>query len=128
MARVERKKIRQLAGNSYVDGSQIADKIQLLKHGDERFIFGIFENSEQWTVLSVQSLFAAFDGKKTHLNIIKDGAQIHRYFGVDGNKHASDVVLPNGNKIWMKSVGLSSSIQNIMLMLQKLPEGSVLES
>ena len=88
-------------------------------------VFMILPTSGQ--ILSVKKLYACYGGDPFYLVLNKDAEKIHEYVGRAGRKDFIDVELADGRKIWMKTVGLSCSIQNMILMLQNLPDGVHLE-
>ena len=127
-ARIKRKKIEEEAGDSYLSPSDIRDRIGYLReHCDEQCLFGIYDSPNKWTVLSVKKLYACYGGDPFYLVLNKDAEKIHGYSRRAGRKDFIDVELADGRKIWMKTVGLSCSIQNMILMLQNLPDGVHLE-
>jgi hypothetical protein len=127
-ARIKRKKMEEEAGESYLSPSDIRDHIGYLReHFDEQFLFGIYDSPNKWTVLSVKRLYACYGGDPFYLVLNKDAEKIDEYSSRAGRKDFIDVELADGRKIWMKTVGLSCTIRNIILMLEKLPDNAHLE-
>jgi len=127
-ARIKRKKIEEEAGESYLSPPDIRDRIGYLReHFDEQFLFGIYDSPNKWTVLSVKRLYACYGGDPFYLVLNKDAEEIHEYSSRAGRKDFIDVELADGRKIWMKTVGLSCAIRNIILMLENLPDNAHLE-
>ncbi|MEO9517087.1 MAG: hypothetical protein ABJH45_08235 [Paracoccaceae bacterium] len=127
-ARIKRQKISDQAGAQFVPREEVKSRISALRgHKDSKFLFGIFEDNDKWTALSVESLIGCYNGKLSELNLRTEADLFHGFFGQDGGKHKSDVLLNDGRKFWMKSVGISCSFQNIILMLQKLPQDITLD-
>jgi len=123
-ARIKRKKIEEEAGESYLSPSDIRARISYFReHFDEQFLFGIYESPKRWTVLSVKRLYGCYGGDPFYLALNKDAEEIDEYSSRAGRKDFIDVELADGRKIWMKTVGLSCTIRNVMLMLQRLPDG-----
>lgn len=126
-ARIRRAGIQELAGDCFLSAEEILETIgHLDEFKEEQLLFGVYSSSSRWTVLTVRKLLFCFDEEPQALILNRDAEEIHRFYGTAGNKHAVDTVLLDGRKIWMKSVGLSSGIQNIVLMLQRLPDEVVL--
>ena len=127
-ARVKRQKISEQTGVQFIPREEVMHKIKALREFTGRqFLFGIFESDNKWTALSVDSVIGCYDGALSELNIQTEAEIFHDFFGQDGGKYKSDVFLNDGRKFWMKSVGISCSFQNILLMLQKLPEDAILD-
>ena len=127
-ARIKRKKIEKQAGESYLPSSDIRDRIGYFREVfDEQFLFGIYDSPNKWTVLSVRRLYACYGGEPFYLVLNKDTEEIDEHARNVGRKDFIDWELPGGRKIWMKTVGLSCSIRNIILMLEKLPDNAYLE-
>lgn len=126
-ARIRRQKIELLAGNSYVPASNVASKIPYLhKASRKQFLFGIFDSEQRWTALSVSHLYAAYDTRYSTLQLDAETQTIFRYFSEESD-FCESVFLRDGRCIWMGSAELSSQILNLMLMLEKIPCGTVLE-
>ena len=127
-ARIKRKQIEKQAGESYLSPSDIRDRIGYFgEHFDEQFLLGIYDSTNKWTVLSVKRLYACYGGDPFYLVFNKDAEKIDEYSRRAGRKDFIDVELADGRKIWMKTVGLSCSIRNIILMLEELPDNAHLE-
>jgi hypothetical protein len=127
-ARIKRQQIEKQTGESYLSSSDIRDRVGYFQDDfDEQFLFGICDSPNKWTVLSVKKLYACYGGDPFYLVLNKDADKIHEYSRRAGRKDFIDVELADGRKIWMKTVGLSCSIQNIILMLQELPDNAHLE-
>src|SRR5215831_7668187 len=127
-ARIKRQNIERQAGKSYLSQSDIRDRIVYFREDfNEQFLFGIYDSPNKWTVMSVRKLYACYDGDPFYLVLNKESEKIHEYSWRAGRKDFIDVELADGRKIWMKTVGLSCSIQNMILMLQNLPDGVHLE-
>jgi hypothetical protein len=127
-ARLKRQKIRELSGESFLEKKSIVSKIPFLEtYDDQQILFGIYESEGTWTVLSVGSLYASYDYSTVVLKLETEGDRVHDYLGKEGNNFKSDVELDDGKRIWMKSVGVSCAIQNIILMLQEIPYGTTLK-
>jgi len=127
-ARIKRQNIEKQAGESYLSPSDIRDRIVYFREDfHEQFLFGIYDTPNRWTVLSVKKLYACYDGDPFYLVLNKKAKEIHEYSRRAGRKDYIDVELADGRKIWMKTVGLSCSIQNIILMLEQLPDNAHLE-
>jgi len=125
---MRRKKIEEIAGDSFVDAESISTRIPYLaQFSDEQFLFGIYQSRDVWTVLSVRYLFASYGGAPFRLQINERSREVHEYVGRAGTKHVSDVVLADGASVWMKSVAMSCLFQNMLLMLEKLPDEAVLK-
>ena len=121
-ARIKRQKIREFSGDSYLEKESIVSRISTLgAYSDQQYLFGIYDSEDTWTVLSVTSLYASYKQKQVTLNLVNEAYKNHDYFGQDGNKLKSTVELTGGARIWMHSVEVSCGIQNIILLLQKLP-------
>lgn len=127
-ARVKRQKIAEQAGDDFVSRNIVRSRIGALeKFSEQQFLFAIFQNETRWTAISVNKLIGCFDGELSELQIQGEADKIHDFFGETWGKEKSDVELADGRKFWMKSVGISCSFQNIMLMLQNLPEAISLD-
>ncbi|MDD7973852.1 hypothetical protein [Roseinatronobacter alkalisoli] len=127
-ARVRRQKIAEQAGNDFVSRDVIRSRIRVLENfPKQQFLFAIFQSEARWTAISVNKLIGCYDGKLSELQIQGETEKIHHFFGEVGGKEKSDVELADGRKFWMKSVGVSCSFQNIMLMLEGLPEAITLD-
>jgi hypothetical protein len=129
-ARIERQQIEKQAGESYLSPSDIRDRIGYFQEDcDEQFLFGIYYSPNKWTILSVKKLYACYGGDPFYLVFVlnKDAEKVDEYSRRAGRKDFIDVELADGRKIWMKTVGLSCSIRNIILMLQELPDNAHLE-
>ena len=127
-ARIKRQKIEEGAGDSYLSPADVLDRIGWFRRDfDEQFLFGIYDHPNKWTVLSVNKLYACYGGDPFYLALNKDADKIDEYSRRAGRKDFIDVELAEGRKIWMKTVGLSCSIRNIILMLTKLPDNAHLE-
>ena len=127
-ARMKRQKIEEFAGNCFLHRDNIVEKIPYLQaHKKQQFLFGIYNSETKWTVLSVNFLYAAYEDKITTLRLDTETDKIYNYFSIEENDFSSDICLKDGRCIWMKSQALSSLILNIMLMLEKIPCGTVLE-
>jgi hypothetical protein len=94
---------------------------------DQQFLFGIYSSEKNWTVLSVNYLYASYRGELSTLRLDTEADKIYDYFSVEENDFSSDIYLKGGRCIWMKSPGLCSLVLNIMLMLKKIPCGTVLK-
>ena len=126
-ARINRQKIREHAGESFIEKDSVVSKIPCLSvHSDEQFLFGVYKSNDTWTVLSVGNLYAVYKGSLVVLRLETEGEKIHDYLGKEGNNFKTDVELDGGKKIWMKSVEVSCAIQNIVMMLQAIPYGTIL--
>ncbi len=127
-ARVRRQKIAEQAGDQFVPRDEITNRIRnLQKFPLHQFLFGIFDNNDKWTAISVRSIIGCYDGDISELKIQNEADKFHDFFGQSGGKEKSDVFLTDGRRFWMKSVGISCSFQNIILMLQNLPNDIVLD-
>jgi len=125
-ARMKRQKIEEFASGCFLHRDDIIEKIPHLKaHKDQQFLFGIYNSEKKWTVLSVNFLYAAYENDWTALRLDTETDKIYNYFSE--NDFSSDVQLKDGRRIWMKSPELSSLVLNIMLMLKKIPCGTLLE-
>ena len=127
-ARMKRKQIKQIAGENFIEPERILALIPYLERfRNEQFLFGIYESPRVWTVLSVRYLFGCYGGDPFSLRIRERANEVHTYVQQAGTKMVSDVRLRDGNTVWMKSVGMSSLFQNMLLLLQDLPDDVVLE-
>jgi len=127
-ARVRRQKIDEQAGSDFVSRDVIRSRIRVLENfPNQQFLFAIYQNENRWTAISVNKLIGCYDGELSELRIQGEAEKVHDFFGETGGKEESDVQLTDGRKFWMKSVGISCSFQNIMLMLQDLPEAITLD-
>jgi hypothetical protein len=127
-ARIKRQKTEKQAGESYLSSSDIRDRIDYFREDfDEQFLFGIYDSPNKWTVLSVRKLYACYGSDPFYLVLNKDTEEIDEYARNVGRKHFIDWELASWRKILMKTVGLSCSIRNIILMLEKLPDNAHLE-
>jgi len=53
-ARIGRQKIQEFSGDNFLHRKDILKTIPCLeKYASEQFLFGIYENQEKWTVVSV---------------------------------------------------------------------------
>lgn len=127
-ARMKRKRVKEIAGESFIAPERIVALIPFLEEfRNEQFLFGIYNSPKVWTVLSVRRLFGCYNGPPFSLIINKRAREVHNYVERAETKHVVDVVLNDGNRVWMKSVGMSCLFQNMLLMLQDLPDNVVLE-
>ena len=94
-------------------------------HSDQQLLFGVYANEQKWTVLSVSYLFAMYGGAFSCLQLDLETRKIFEYFS--GNDFSANLHLEDGRKIWFKSEELCSLILNVMLMLEKVPCGTILE-
>lgn len=128
IARVKRQKIEEFAGESFVHRDEVVKKIPNLKGCQgQQFLFGIYYSEGYWTVLSVNYLYASFDGELATLRLDTEADKIYDYFGVEGNDFSSEIHLKDGRRFWMKSPELASLVLNIMMMLKNVPCGTVLK-
>ncbi len=126
-ARMRRQKIEEFAGTNYVPGSDVLKKVPYLqKVAGEQFLFGIYCSEKKWTVLSVNYLYAAYDGQYSILRLDTETQTIFRYFS-DESDFCEHVSLKDGRRIWMKSPEFASLMLNLMMMLEKVPCGTALE-
>lgn len=126
-ARIRRQKIEEHAGNSFLHPDDILKEIPYLaKYKDQQFLFGIYSSASRWTVISVNYLYAAYDGEMAIVRLDTETDKIYKYFSV--NAFSSEIHLTDGRRIWMKSPELSSLILNVLQMLQKVPCGTILEN
>jgi hypothetical protein len=124
-ARIKRQKIEEQAGESYLQPSDIRDRLSYFReHYDEQFLFCIYDTPNTWTVLSVKRLYACYGGDPFYLVLNKNAYEIDEYARNVGRKDFVDWELAGGRKIWMKTVGLSCAIRNIIKMLEKLPDNA----
>ena len=122
-ARIKRQKVAEQAGEYFVPREAIRSRIGALKDRvDEQFLFGIFKNNDMWTALSVNKIVGCYDGALSELIIQNESEVFHDYFIDDEGKKKSDIILADGRRFWMMSIGISCSFQNIILMLQGLPD------
>lgn len=125
---MRRQKIEEFAGTNYVPASDVLSKIPYLQEfADEQFLFGIYDSEQRWTVLSVNNLYAAYDGQYSILRLDKETQTFFRYFA-DESDFSEHAFLRDGRRIWMKSSELSSLMLNLMMMLEKVPCGTALET
>jgi hypothetical protein len=127
-ARIKRQKIEKFAGGCFLHRDDVIEKIPYLQaYNDQQFLFGIYNSEKKWTVLSVNYLYAVYENGLTTLRLDTETDKVYKYFSIEGNDFSSDLHLEDGRCIWMKSPELSSLILNVMLMLKKIPCGTVLE-
>jgi hypothetical protein len=125
---MRRQKIRDTAGDSYVAAEDVLERFPRLKSfKNEQFLFGVQRDGETWTVLSVRYIFASYGGELYSLRVNEWTEKIFDNVGRAQTKMVSEIVLDDGKRIWMPSVGMCSAFQNMLLMLQKLPEDIVLD-
>ncbi|MGD8914071.1 MAG: hypothetical protein PVI97_15985 [Candidatus Thiodiazotropha sp.] len=125
-ARIKRQKIEEFAGDCFLHRDDVIEKIpDLQAYKNQQFLFGIYYSETKWIVLSVNYLYAAYESDLTILRLDTETDKIYNYFKI--NDFSSDIHLKDGRRIWMKSPDLSSLVLNVMLMLQKIPCGTVLE-
>jgi len=125
-ARMKRKKIEEFAGNEYLHVDNIQEQIPCLKnHNEEQFLFGLYSSAEIWTVLSVNYLFAAYEGSFATLRLDTETDTVYEYF--QENDFSSQIHLEDGRSIWVKSPELCSLMLNVMLLLKKIPCGTQLK-
>ena len=105
-----------------MEKESIVSRIPTLgEYSDQQYLFGIYDTEHTWTVLSITSLYASYKQTQVTLSLENEAYKLHDYFGQGGNKLKSTVELTGGARIWMHSVEVSCGIQNIILLLQKLP-------
>lgn len=127
-ARINRQKIEEFSGENFVHRDEVVAKIpQLETYKDQQFLFGIYSSEKNWTALSVNYLYASCKGELSTLRLDTETDKIYDYFSVEEHDFSSEVYLKDGRCIWMKSPDLCSLVLNIMLMLKKVPCGTVLE-
>ena len=125
LARAERKGIEKFAGEHFLPRDSILEKIPYLRtHKDQQFLFGIYDSGEKWTVLSVCYLYASYDGQLATLRIDNETSSVFKYYRE--NDFSDNANFDDGRQIWMGSPELSQQILNVMLMLEKIPCGTVL--
>jgi hypothetical protein len=122
-ARIRRKRIKQNSGDNFIDRDRVlAELPALATYGDQQFLFAIRKTDKIWVALSVRHLFYSYDGEVKRLDVRTESNLVHRFFSSEGNKFAHEVILPDHGRIWMHSDKVSSGIQNIMLLLEDLPD------
>ncbi|WP_444925419.1 hypothetical protein ACJJI4_12935 [Microbulbifer sp. TRSA002] len=125
-ARVKRQKIAEFAGDSYVSPDNVVKRIMHLKSfKDQQFLFGIYQSEAVWVALSVSDLFTAYDGKIEVLRLDTETAKVLDHYRKNDFSSVADLV--DGRRVWMGSPTLCQLILNVMLMLQDIPHGTVLE-
>lgn len=128
-ARARRRKIAEFAGQGFVPGDEVRSAIpELADRTGEQFLFAFREHDDQWTALSVQRLFSKATGKLSELELSQELDLIQQYYSGDGGKWRIDIELVDGRQFWMKSLDLSYSMHNLMIMLGNLPQGARLEN
>lgn len=103
-ARVRRAIIHELAGDKFLLHNEIFEHIPYLRSkSKEQFLFGIYENSAKWTVVSVRKLFACNGSTPFELVLNKETDQIYQFIRNVGIKHFSDIYLEGGRCIWINT-------------------------
>lgn len=126
--RIKRKKIKELAGECFVSSCEIKQKIPLLRvYSDEQFLFGFFCDEQKWTVISVRHVYFCFGREMEVLELSEDFGLIDEFYRHEGTKEKVDIELSDGRTIWLKNLALSFATHNILLMLKKLPQATVLK-
>lgn len=127
-ARIRRQKIAEMAADSFLSPESIRDKISYLKNvNDTQFLFGIYDTPKKWTVLSVTKLFGCYNGEPFEFVMSLECEKIDDFIHEQNKKDFINIVLKDGRTIWMKSVGLSCAIRNVMEMLRVLSSDIVLD-
>lgn len=65
--------------------------------------------------------------KCSFLQLDVDTRKLFRHLSVEENEFLSDIFLSDGRRIWMKLADLCPLILNVMLMLEKVPCGTLLD-
>ncbi len=127
-ARMKRQKIEEFSGECFLHCDDVVEKIPRLQaYKDQQFLFGIYNSEKEWTALSVNFLYAAYEDELSTLRLDTETDKIFDYFSIEDNDFSSDIQLKDGRRIWMKSPDLASLVLNIMLMLKEVPCGTVLD-
>ncbi len=125
-ARIERQKIKEFSGRYYLDKKDLINQIPYFqKVKDQQFLFGIYKSESIWTVISVNYLYSCYNSNISKIRLDNETKHVFEYFS--NNDFSSDLFLDNDRKIWLKSPDLSSLILNVMLMLEKIPCGTILK-
>ncbi|MCF6442922.1 hypothetical protein L1077_26210 [Pseudoalteromonas luteoviolacea] len=126
LARVNRAKIKELAKPCYLHADSVEKNIGYFKNRQlAQPLFGIYASSALWTVVSVNWLYSCVGGEITKLQIDQETQILFQYFTQnDFNEYG---YLEGSRVIWMHSNSVCSQILNVLLLLEKVPNGTLLK-
>ena len=126
LARINRAKIKELAGHDYLQANSIASKIEYFENSSlTQPLFGIYSSQKLWTVMTVNLLHSCINGSVSKLQIDRETQPLFTYF--QHNDFCEYAHMEDGRAFWMVNENLCPQILNVLLMLEKVPSGTVLE-
>ncbi|MGU3401540.1 hypothetical protein ACLBWS_17710 [Brucellaceae bacterium D45D] len=124
-ARIHRNKLEDIAGDCFLNNEEIIRRIPSLKrHSSAQWLFGIYEDEQKWTVISVNKIFFRYKSTPQCISVENSTKSIFKHFSF--NNFNDTAVLDDGRIIWVQSESFAQVFLNILLMLERLPRGAKL--